>query len=501
MYAQAQPHLPPPPSVFHQSGAPPAKKSRGNGPVITRYGPPPPGYRPPVQVPVGHFGQRPAYAYHQPAYPGYQTQYQPQQLQSCLPQQLPLGTYFPQPQPTWPTIVTPPQSAPTGAWHQRSASEGLARHNSAPYHARLVLDGNGDPMPPADMTPGTGNDLEEDFDAECYFARHPEDIDSHLSLGVIEWKPPLPTKRALASTFQEAELEALAPRPLQASEDESVSEYFTKAKREESRLSVRQTDVWQEIKDSLIFREFAAVCSRIISLSEMLDQYKNRYDATWAEGDHRSPTPCLTRESTPANDGGMDIDAQGPQPLMSSNDTVLDNFERGLRARSREPSQQPRQHSRTNSVCSTASRHNAKIKRPIPLPPIHDPTQEDILAALGVTGSPKLVYQTPGPAYGPGATSAKRPHSRASSVDSVNVRWQPPIQPPLKTNGHGEDDYGYGAEPDDQVTPRPKLNRFDSSRKRSYADSIAGAIEECDEEDEEATPKQRKKQARVDGRG
>lgn len=347
------------------------------------------------------------------------------------------------------------------------------------------------------MVSDTSNGLEEDFDGECYFARHPEDIEEHLSLGIIEWKPPLPTKRALASTYQEAELEALASRPLQASDDESVSEFFTKSRREESLLSVRQTDVWEEVKDSLIFREFAAVCSRITSLSEMLDQYKIRFDEKWATGDRRSPTPSLTRESTPAND--VDMDTYSRQPLASSNNTILNNFEQALRSRSREPSQHRERHSRTNSVCSTTSHHTGKITRPIPLPPIHDPTQEDILAALGVTGSPKLVYQTPGPAYGPAPTTAKRPHSRAGSVHSANGMLQPPVQPPLKIHGYHEADYD--AEPDDQATPRPKLNRFDSSRKRSYADSIAGAIEECDEEDDETTPKQRKKQARVDGRG
>ncbi|KAK4494298.1 hypothetical protein PRZ48_014596 [Zasmidium cellare] len=497
------------------SGPPPAKKPRGNGPIITRY-PPPPGYRPPPQ-PQAQFGQQPGWqpGYGQPAYPGYQ---QPPYQQFATPQYQPYPQqqgYFPPPQQGWQQPVMTPQSAPP-MWQPppNAMNQNTRRHNSAPFPVSgPLLDGNGDPMPPMDDVVGTGEELEHEFDGECYYSRHPEEINAELSLGLIEWKAPLPTKRALPATFGEAELEALAPRPPLPTDAESISEFFSGAKRDEAFLSVRQTDSWQEIKDSLIFREFAAVCSEVITLAELLEKYRCRYDPKWAKADHfsaRSVTPDLVREPTPADQRSAMQGVEREASVGASRERseppngILDDLEQALRPASRGSVHQHR-HSRNNSVSSQ------NLTRPKPLPAVRDKSQEDVLAALGVTGSPKMVYQTPGPAFGPPPTSKSRNNS-VSTLPGLNI--PPPSAHPGRQpspsrdapNGHrpgsaqshrtanGSD---FDAEPDEQVTPRPKVPR-NENRKRSYADSTAGATLEPLYEDDEDTPRQRK-QAKVDG--
>lgn len=362
-------------------------------------------------------------------------------------------------------------------------------------------------MPPMDDVTTTGDELEQEFDGECYFARHPDEINTELSLGLIEWKAPLPTKRALPSTFGEAELEALAPRQPLPTDGESISEYFIGTKRDEAFLSVRQTDSWEHAKNSLIFKEFAAVCSEIITLSELLEKYRCRYDPKWAEADHfsaRSATPDLDREPTPAEERfQMDVD-QRPSSTGAVRDRseppngILDDLEQALRPASR-GSVQRRSHSRTNSVSSQ------NLSRPKPLPPVRDRNQEDILAALGVTGSPKLVFQTPGPAFGPPPTATASRNNSISSLPGLKVPPSPshgmngyrPDRPGSAHSHHTANGSDFDAEPDDQTTPKPKAPR-NENRKRSYADSTAGAALEPLYEDDEDTPKQRRKQPRVD---
>lgn len=414
-----------------------------------------------------------------------------------------------------------------------------------------------------------GEELEEDFDGECYFARNPEDINPDLSLGVIEWKAPTATKRALPSTFKEAELDAVAPRPALPSDEESVSSYFIKAKRDEALLSVRQMDDWHEVKDSLIYREFPSICAEVISMPTLLARYQFRYDAEWAARDPseaRSPTPELSRGPTPAHAAGgewcpgpgADFDQERETAVLSREKSevpnchpgYLDDLEQALRSdngRSVPPRQTP-SHSRASSVASQHRGGHGKITRPKPLPPVRDQTQEEMLAALGVTGSPKLVYETPGPAFGPRPTTSEseRVNSRANSVSSSHGRFPvpppppgpPPGPPPPRSqhrsgydswNGHPRSrgpDYhsrqpsnGYSSQrssgylqerrgsassnrtaagsdfdgDDNDATPRGKQIQ-NLSRKRSFADSQEDSRFKTDDDE---TPKQRRKQPRV----
>jgi hypothetical protein len=189
---------------------------------------------------------------------------------------------------------------------------------------------------------------------------------------------------------------------------------------------------------------------------------------------------------------------------------------------------QPVIHSRSNSIAS--QRHgnvtttSTKLTRPKPLPLVHDQAQEDILAALGVTGSARQVYETPGPAFGPPPPEKtnNKSHSRTGSMSSThsttttqqNYRFPPQRggSVPLPTvQGHHDrwsSSSGIGSgnsnapfatptqprvpaaiRPDfspiteDDFTPRPKYpaamtaNRgthggAETTRKRSYADSL-----------------------------
>lgn len=386
------------------------------------------------------------------------------------------------------------------------------------------------------------DDLEEDFDGECYFARHPDEVNPALSLGLIEWQAPLPTKMALPSTFAEAELEALAPRKPRPSDDESISDYFIREKRDEVLLSVRQTEAWEEVKNDLIFRELSRVCSHIISMQELLERYRDRADPNWTApplANAPTPTPDVSRQPTPLGseraDDGMDLDDrhESSQYIKSKasieQGDVLGSLEQALfSARSATGQSQYQEstaggwHSRTASI---SSQTGERITRPKPVAPIRDRAQEDLLAALGVTGSPKMVYQTPGPATAPLQGGGDAATSRQISVTGGQNGLRPPPPPPSmyqnaqasrswgmedqqRRNGHSmqrpssassqHTAAGSDFDVDDaDATPRPKINGNDS-RKRSHGEFETGEAYDRRMEADDSTPRPKHKQQRVD---
>ena len=384
---------------------------------------------------------------------------------------------------------------------------------------------------------GTADDLEDDFEGECYFARRPDEINPALSLGVIEWQAPLPTKRALPATFQEAELEALAPKQHRTAEDEVISDYFTSAKRDEVFLSVRQTEEWNEVKDDLIFRELPRFTNDIISMFDLFGKYRDRPDPTWMAAPRtqaETPTPDQSPAPTPSKAESNDLISNGDRVVTSSamarmknvdQSDILDNLEQALLPNNGTDGFGDGSfvgnghHSRTTSISSQTSGH---LSRPRPVVPVRDAAQEDILAALGVTGSPRKFYQTPGPVHGP----APREHtSRHNSLTSIpgGHRVPPPPPPPshdlrMMQNEQHHNFNGYsGGRPgsagsqhtasgsdfhadDNDATPRPRLDRMDS-RKRAFDGSDDGSFDAGDMRDHDATPKQRRKQPRVDRGG
>ena len=282
-----------------------------------------------------------------------------------------------------------------------------------PHHSSLApLDGNGDLLPPQQPSAASLDDLEEDFFGEYYFARYPDEVDPELSLGWIEWRPPLPTKLAMPSTFAEAELESIAPRNPRPADEPSLSEYFVKERVGESLLSVRQTASWHEVKDDSIYRIFPAVCEQVVTRRELRAKYRNRPDPRWIATRPANEVPGQSRRLKRKSSADAETIDSHHSPSTYNNregsaeqGDILGNLEAALHASNGSHETHATfssAHSRAGSVSSAAGE---KITRPKALAPIRDHAQDDILAALGVTGSPKMVYQTPGPAVAPAPAS------------------------------------------------------------------------------------------------
>lgn len=521
--------------------------------MITKY-PPPPGYQPPG---------------HQPSAPVQRPFSQPQGW--AQPQAYGFGGYNQQPQQAY---QPPPQ---TFGGHQFQPSLHISRNSHSVQHpmqdAKPPIGADFDkhsgfsssgiqlydpPIPREDIIEiaKQPDAMEHDFDDLCYYWANPDEIDPNLSLGWIESRPPQPSKKPLPPTFDLMELEIIAP--LVKREDEtSISEYCTESRIEATLMDVRQTDRWGELKDDTIFRTFSVVCDGHIPRSQLREQWMARRSSSDAVAQGQPPTPELSRGPTPtipaepsyepgSRKSVMETTSdskESSRPSSRQEPDALDAFEEVLRAQSRPsaPSRGRRSHSRhqsfqsgasghhsrNHSTHSTSSQHSQRLTRPKPMPAVHDETQEDILAKLGVTGSAKTVFQTPGPAFGPPPTASKG-SSRSSSFDSNSgepFHNAPPppqhqgIWPPLpKSRGHnsargqaqafpprrhdsGNSSYGYSQDmdvDDNDATPKAsKVWRGNETRKRSYADSQAGAgaydnSSRGEAEDDERTPKQRK---------
>lgn len=186
-----------------------------------------------------------------------------------------------------------------------------------------------------------------DFDFEgAIWPKSNEPVDPSLSLGVIIWHPAKQVTRALPSTFEEAEEQALKPAPDRLDNGESVSVYFMAENSHEAFLDVRQTDEWEHIRDDPIFVVFTDedMQHNLVTLEDCIAQ-RDRPD----EGTSTSV---------------RDDDEEMPDASWS----VMDHLEQVL------STPKGGQQSRT-----------AEKQEPSPS---HD-SQEDILARLGVTGAAK----------------------------------------------------------------------------------------------------------------
>ena len=430
---------------------------------------------------------------------------------------------------------------PQGASHSKSNSTqglDLTRHRSAPsvaydYAAAYARQEAGlydqaYPGAPIDDCPEL---LEAEFDDECYYFDHPEEIEDALSIGWIESHSALPTPRPLPSTFSEAELEALAPRPYPLHGDNCISEYFAAEKGEEQLNTVRLSEAWVEIKDDLIFKEFLQLGYDTIRLDMMTQKYRNRVDTKWDRSDSSASISHLARASIETT-GHLDVNRRrGSRPasrtgsrnghrensIQHQDQPAIDGGRSNSQAPNYRPSSAASNHSRASSVCSRYSN-----QRPKALEPIRDQAQDDILAKLGVTGSPRLVYETPGPAFGPPASARSSRQSSVASVQENPFRStsRAPSEPhqrqqdvafsnPWGSNGNqqqyrqhsGSGHYDLTSSEftimeDPDATPRPKGDRS-QGLKRHYEGDHHDANREKRARDNEATPKQGRKQGRA----
>jgi hypothetical protein len=186
-----------------------------------------------------------------------------------------------------------------------------------------------------------------DFDFEgAIWPKSNEPVDPNLSLGVIIWHPAKQVTRALPSTFDEAEEQALKPVPEGLDNGESVSVYFMAENSHEAFLDVRQTDDWESIRHDPVFVVFSDEDMRqnLVSLEDCIAQ-RDRPD---------EQVETLQR----------DDDEEMPDASWN----VMDHLEQALVSTRRTP-----QSRAVGEQEATAT----------------DFSQEDILAKLGVTGAPK----------------------------------------------------------------------------------------------------------------
>jgi hypothetical protein len=172
--------------------------------------------------------------------------------------------------------------------------------------------------------------------------------------------------RALPSTYAEAEEQALRPPAEKLGNGESVSIYFTLENSHEAFLNVRQTDDWPNVMDDPIFVEFPDINVELTSLEDVI---ANRDRPDWSIEEV--------------------VQDREDREITDSNWNVMDNLEQALTS-GQHSANEPESGARDKSDSPHAQPSAAK-----------DQSQEDILAQLGVTGSPKPVYPTPGPAYMP----------------------------------------------------------------------------------------------------
>jgi hypothetical protein len=190
------------------------------------------------------------------------------------------------------------------------------------------------------------DDWDFDFDGAIWpKANEPVDLD--LSLGVVTWRPAKQVTRALPATFEEAEEQSLKPPAEKLGNGESVSLYFTAENSYEAFLDVRKTDEWEDIKDDPAFVVFTdeEMERNLVSIENCL-ALRDRWDELVPE-----------------------VVDKGGEDMNDRTWNVMDNLEQAL------------------------SGDMEDIKKPSPPRPagdsLRDQVQEDILAKLGVTGSPK----------------------------------------------------------------------------------------------------------------
>ncbi|KAG9194638.1 hypothetical protein G6011_04673 [Alternaria panax] len=470
-------------------------KKKGN-PIITRY-PPPPGYRGPTQ-PQGPFGSnqfsnqyqspQPAFSQTQAAPPTYLQQgytapaahqnysaqgySQPQPQTSNYPQpsypqaqsnyQWPQSGYSSNPgysqPPSQPHAqpYAPPQSHYQGYQSQHQAAnpnqqaygQNLAwsqQHAQAPHQPNQYSSANGQsheahpapdphatptqatvhlntthPLPPSNQSTSAASegslsekpqlylawdDWDFDFDGAIW-PKSNEPVDPALSLGVIIWHPAKQVTRALPSTFAEAEAEALKPAPEKLDNGDSVSMYFTADNSHEAFLNVRQTDEWETLKDDPVFVEFIDedMRSNLVSLEDCIAQ-RDRPDESYDE----------TRQ---------DEDSE----MRDATWDIMDNLEQALA---------------TNNGAARPAALKSETASPQQL------SQEDILAKLGVTGTPKPPSNEP-ISLPLSASDAKTPASlpdKPSFAPPSAKSTEPVLEPQRAQSFGGHRNNGHGPPP------------------------------------------------------
>jgi hypothetical protein len=469
------------------------KKQKGN-PVITRY-PPPPGYKQqPTYVAAPYTA--PAYPAHPPqsqpahpqsAYQGYQpptsTAYPPAATYSTQPVYDPNQAYqqppYQPPQPAQPYAVTapapsysvpapayPPQEY-TGYYDANGAYVAPPSANPTPY-----IDASAYPPPISEDGHATSHtrtsslDFGLDFDLGSEAGVPAEEVVPELSLGIITWHPAIPTSKPLPSVYDEVEPKwTESAKATEGTHISVTSEFFPDDMSVDIRLSVRDTDEWQKVKDDLIFVEFGKTAATVPLLTvianrdrpdPVIEQVEPAMQHIGSVSEVAHPSPVQQSVA-----GAEDDQSDGDQAMDMSDDedepvkpviqpvikplahplprpvaqpapqvkqvTILDTLELALGPKSprkddRQPPRASMRYSRSRSPEKRSRQGSQQPKaKPAVLP--KDSAQENILAALGVEGSPKMVYPTPPPALGLPVPPGNRYAPQIKLEDAPNLTY------------------------------------------------------------------------------
>jgi hypothetical protein len=252
------------------------------------------------------------------------------------------------------------------------------------------------------------DDWDFDFDGAIW-PKSNEPVDPALSLGVIIWHPAKQVTRALPSTFAEAEEDALKPTPEKLDNGDSVSMYFTAENSHEAFLNVRQTDEWETIRDDPVFVVFTD--------EEMQNNLVTLED-------------CIAQRDRPAESEEV-VMHDGDMEMRDATWDIMDNLEQALST----------DH---GSATSSASKREAVSPR--------QESQEDILAKLGVTGTPKPPSNEPIPV--PCSLSdlqQSAPPAEKPLADPLTAPIRDPAQPSQRAQSYG----GHRSSGPRSAPPRP----------------------------------------------
>lgn len=458
--------------------------------------------------------------------------------------------------------------------------------DASAYPAPLSEDGYA-----ASHTRQSSLDFGLDFDFEGEAGVPAEEVVPELSLGLITWHPALPTSKPLPSIFEEAGPKwTESAKAAEGTHISVTSEFFPDDMSVDIRLSVRDTDEWQKVKDDLIFVEFekSAVTVPLLTVIANRDRPDPVIEQLEPVIQHNGDTSEVLHPSQVQHSvaGAEDEQSDGDQAMDMSDDddepvkpviqptiqplahplprpvtqtappvkqvTILDTLELALgpkspRKNDRQLSRASARHSRSRSPEKRSRQGSQQPKaKPAPLP--KDSAQEDILAALGVEGSPKMVYPTPPPALGlpvppgnryvhyikvkktadltchskritpPGGFAPQNqrfaygpqfpppPPPRESRSPSFDPwRAHDPTSPKSTTSQHtaaGSDFHGDDVMVDLDATPRAKApvatEKSGSGRKRTYEEVAAAEGRRRQDQDDDTPRARRMRQSRQD---
>lgn len=231
-----------------------------------------------------------------------------------------------------------------------------------------------------------------------------------LSLGIIVWHPASAVDRALPSTATQADKDTNHPvRTKLGGTEESISRYFKENNAFEAFLSVRQTDLWNEVKDDPVYATFDHK-SELIPIDTVRASFRRARQGQDKTGEEAEGEVKLADKQDCAAAKSLDKTfssdySTGDKPTPRRSPKVEETSTRRLSSIPLQRKNSVHTPSRVTDPAPVGHQQDSSKSYDI----ARDDAQEDVLAKLGVTGSPKTVRPTTGPGYkGPSGSENTR---------------------------------------------------------------------------------------------